>query len=112
MLPPFTQYPRGADGQHIVSRPLPRFARSTDLVAVNGEADANGVTREWPNYWMLAGERTPSVVDLDRMLKGDQSVTIDFSIAPESFSYVSFIDVLKGRVPPEVFKGKTVFVGA
>ena len=40
------------------------------------------MTREWRNYWTLAGERTPSVIDLDRVLQGEQSVTIDFSIAP------------------------------
>ncbi|HET9474437.1 MAG TPA: CHASE2 domain-containing protein, partial [Steroidobacteraceae bacterium] len=33
MLPAFTQYARGAEGQRLVSRPLPRFARSADLVA-------------------------------------------------------------------------------
>ena len=112
LLPAFTQYARGAEGQRIVSRPLPSFARSADLVAVNGEADASGVTREWRNYWTLAGERTPSVIDLDRVLQGEQSVTIDFSIAPESFTYVSFIDVLEGRVNSDVFENKTVFVGA
>ena len=89
LLPAFTQYARGAEGQRIVSRPLPRFARSADLVAVNGDADVNGTTREWPSYTTLGGERTPSVIDLDRVLHGDQSVTIDFSIAPESFTYVS-----------------------
>ncbi|HET9475823.1 MAG TPA: EAL domain-containing protein, partial [Steroidobacteraceae bacterium] len=83
-----------------------------DLVAVNGAADANGLTREWRNYWTLAGEHTPSVIDLDRVLQGEQSVTIDFSIAPESFTYVSFIDALEGRVKPEVFEDKTVFIGA
>ena len=112
LLPAFTQYARGAEGQRIVSRPLPRFARSADLVAVNGEADASGVTREWRNFWTLAGERTPSVIDLDRVLQGEQSVVIDFSIATESFTYVSFIDVLEGRVKPEVFADKSVFVGA
>src|SRR5688572_29939364 len=51
LLPTFTQYASGADKQRIVSRPLPRFARSTDLVAVNGPPDSDGLTREWRNFW-------------------------------------------------------------
>jgi diguanylate cyclase (GGDEF)-like protein/PAS domain S-box-containing protein len=112
LLPAFTQYARGAEGQRIVSRPLPRFARSADLVAVNGQADDSGLTREWRNYWMLAGERTPSVIDMERVLTDEQSVIIDFSIAPESFTYVSYVDVLEDRVSDEVFKDKSVFIGA
>jgi diguanylate cyclase (GGDEF)-like protein/PAS domain S-box-containing protein len=112
LLPTFTQYASGADKQRIVSRPLPRFARSTDLVAVNGPPDSDGITREWRNYWTLAGERTASIIDPQRKLSGEQSVPIDYSIAPGSFTYVSYVDVLEDRISDEVFKGKSVFVGA
>ncbi len=54
-LPTFTQFASNADAQRIVSRPLPRFARSADLVAVNGMPDSDGLTREWRNYWTLGG---------------------------------------------------------
>jgi len=111
-LPTFTQFATGADAQRIVSRPLPRFARSADLVAVNGVPAPDGLTREWRNYWTLAGERTPSVIDPRRLLTGDQSVLIDYGIAPSSFTYVSYVDVLEGRVSREVFAGKPVFIGA
>ena len=111
-LPTFTQFASNADAQRIVSRPLPRFARSADLVAVNGMPDSDGLTREWRNYWTLAGERTPSIIDPRRTLMGEQSVLIDFSIAPSSFTYVSYVDVLEGRVSDDVFAGKPVFVGA
>ena len=37
---------------------------------------------------------------------------IDFSISPASFTYVSYVDVLEGRVPRAVLAGKTMFVGA
>ena len=112
LLPTFTQYASSADKQRIVSRPLPRFARSTDLVAVNGRPDSDGLTREWRNYWTLAGERTASIIDPRRQLPGEQSVAIDFSIAPGSFTYVSYVDVLEDRISDEVFAGKSVFVGA
>jgi CHASE2 domain-containing sensor protein len=111
-LPTFTQFATSADSHRIVSRPLPRFARSADLVAVNATPGADGLTREWRNYWTLAGERTASIIDPRRVLTGEQAVIIDYSIEPSSFTYVSYVDVLEGRVPHEVFTGKPVFVGA
>ena len=36
---------------------------------------------------------------------------IDFSIDEGSFGYVSFIDVVNGRVDPAALRGKTVYVG-
>jgi diguanylate cyclase (GGDEF)-like protein/PAS domain S-box-containing protein len=112
LLPTFFQYAGGSAEYRIVSRPLPRFARSADLVAVNGQPDGDGLMREWRNSWMLEGERMSSIVDPGRTLVGEQSIPIDYSIAPASFTYVSYFDVLKGRVPAEVFAGKSVFVGA
>jgi len=111
-LPTFTQFATSADSHRIVSRPLPRFARSADLVAVNAAPGPDGLTREWRNYWTLGGERTGSIIDPRRVLTGEQSVIIDYSIEPSSFTYVSYVDVLEGRVPREVFAGKPVFVGA
>ena len=73
-LPTFTQYATSADVQRIVNRPLPRFARSADLVAVNGMPASDGLTREWRNYWTLEGERTPSIIDPRRQLTGEQAV--------------------------------------
>jgi diguanylate cyclase (GGDEF)-like protein/PAS domain S-box-containing protein len=112
LLPTFFQYAGGTEEYRIVSRPLPRFARSTDLVAVNGQPDGDGLMREWRNYWTLDGERMSSIVDPRRTLLKEQSIPIDYSIDPASFDYVSYFDVLEGRVPPEVFAGKSVYVGA
>jgi len=112
LLPTFFQYASGAAEYRIVSRPLPRFARSADLVAVNGQPDGDGLMREWRNYWTLEGERMPSIVDPRRQLVAEQSIPIDYSIAPASFTYVSYFDVLDGRVPADVFAGKSVFIGA
>jgi diguanylate cyclase (GGDEF)-like protein/PAS domain S-box-containing protein len=111
LLPTSTQFADHAGTRRIVSRPLPRFARSTDLVAVSGQPDSREPTREWRNYWTLSGERTASIIDPRRTLSGEQSITIDFSISPQSFTHVSYIDVLENRVSDEVFAGKTVFVG-
>lgn len=107
-----TLFQPDADGGFIVSRPLPRFARSADLAAVNRKPDADGLTREWRNSWNIDGEPLPSIIDPDRRLRGELAVPIDFSISPASFIEVSYVDVLEGRVPREVFANRTVFVGA
>ena len=111
-LPTFFQYANSADGQLLISRPLPRFARSVDFAGVNGRPGADGLTREWRTVWTIGGERIASVIDPGRLLPDEQSVPIDYSISPSSFTYVSYYDVLENRVPPELFVGKSVFIGA
>jgi diguanylate cyclase (GGDEF)-like protein/PAS domain S-box-containing protein len=112
LLPTFFQYASSADQHLIISRPLPRFARSVDLAGVNGVSGPDGLTREWRNFWTLEGERLASVIDPGRLLPEEQPVAIDFSISPSSFSYVSYADVVNGRVSRELFNGRSVFVGA
>lgn len=112
LLPTFFQFADGTDSHLIVSKPLPRFARSVDLVGVNTTPGADALTREWRNYWTLDGERMASIIDPERRLPEEQPVTIDYSISPSSFTYVSYVDVLDGRVSRELFNGRSVFVGA
>jgi diguanylate cyclase (GGDEF)-like protein/PAS domain S-box-containing protein len=112
ILPTFFQYATGADRQLVVTKPLPRFARSVDFAGVNVEPDTDGLTRGWRNAWTLNGERFASVIDPARTLPEEQTVPIDFSISPASFTYVSFVDVIDGRVSPELFDKQSVFVGA
>jgi diguanylate cyclase (GGDEF)-like protein/PAS domain S-box-containing protein len=111
-LPYFFQYPNSTDGHTGIVRPLPRFARSADFAGVNLRPGADGLTREWRNVWVVGGERIAGVIDPQRRLPEPQSVTVDFSISPASFTYVSFHDVLENRVPRELLAGKSVFVGA
>ena len=82
--------------------PLPRFARSVDLVAVQTAPRGGAPTREWRDLWSVDGERTVSVIDPHRQLRDGQPVLIDFSIAPSSFVRVSYLDVFEGRVPASV----------
>ncbi|HLA73876.1 MAG TPA: EAL domain-containing protein, partial [Steroidobacteraceae bacterium] len=112
VLPTFFQYASGADSKMIVSGPKGRFARNTEVATVNGEPGADGLVRQWRNAWTVDGKRVPSVIDPRHLLTEDQDVTIDYSISPTSLTYVSYAEVLAGRVPREVFANKTVFVGA
>ena len=111
-LPTFFQRTHGADGSLLISKPLRRFARRTERAVVNGEPGSDGRTREWRNFWTIEGARVPSIIDPRRVLVEDQAVPIDFSISPTSFTFVSYVDVLEGRVPRAVLAGKTVYVGA
>lgn len=55
----------------------------------------------------IAGGRRIDPDDL-----GGDSAWIDFAGPPETIPAVSYVDVLRGRAPPERFRGKTVVVGA
>ena len=112
ILPSFFKSSSGSDESLIISEPRTRFARVTELAMVNATPGRDGLTRSWRTSWMLEGKRAPSIVDRERRLPDEYDVAIDFSISPSSFTYVSYVDVLRGRVPREVFAGKTVFVGA
>jgi diguanylate cyclase (GGDEF)-like protein/PAS domain S-box-containing protein len=111
VLPTFFQYRTPTDPRFVVVKPRPRFARRAELAAVNRQVGPDGMTRAWRNAWTIDGLRVPSVIDPGRVLAEDQDVIIDFSISPASFTYVSYVDVLEGRVPRETFAGKHVFVG-
>jgi diguanylate cyclase (GGDEF)-like protein/PAS domain S-box-containing protein len=111
-LPTYFQRAGAGEASLMISKPRPRFARSTQLAVVNAIPDSDGRTRTWRTSWFIEGERVPSVIDPQRRLPDDHDVSIDFSIAPSSFQYVSYADALNGRVSREVFAGKQVYVGA
>src|SRR5690349_19564045 len=112
ILPAFFQNASGTDQSLVVRKPRPRFAKRTQTAMVNALPSRDGLTRTWRTSWTLLGSREPSIIDRDRRLPDEHDVVIDFSIAPSSLTYVSYVDVLDGRVPREVFAGKNVFVGA
>ena len=112
LLPIYFQNASGTDESLIVSKPLRRFARRTERVVVNGEAGPDGLTRDWRNFWIVDGSRLRSVIDPRRVLPDERDVPIDFSISPASLTYVSYVDVMEGRVPRAALAGKTIFVGA
>ena len=111
-LPMYFQRASSQDTSLIVSAPRMRFQRRTERAVVTAEPDRDGLTRRWRTSWIFDGTRAPSIIDPARRLPDDYDVPIDFSIAPASFQTVSYVDVLEGRVPREMFANKMVFVGA
>ena len=101
----------GADGSLVVTPPLERFAQHAELASVILEPGADGLVRDMRSSWRV-GERTlKSIFAHENLLPDGTLVPIDFSIDDGSFGFVSFIDVVNGRVDPEDLRGKTIYVG-
>lgn len=101
----------GADASLTVTKPLPRFAAHAELSSVTLEPGADGLVREMRSSWRIGSETLKSIFAHETPLPDGTVVPIDFSIDEGSFGYVSFIDVVNGRVDPATLRGKTVFVG-
>ena len=101
----------GADSSLTVTRPLPRFAALAELAYVNLEPGADGLVRDMQSSWDIEGETLKSIFAHEISLAAGTAVPIDFSIEAGSFDYVSFIDVVNGRIDSAALRGKTVYVG-
>jgi diguanylate cyclase (GGDEF)-like protein/PAS domain S-box-containing protein len=101
----------GADGSLIVTQPLERFAQHAELASVILEPGADGLVRDMRSSWQVADETLRSIFAYELLLPEGTVVPIDFSIDDGSFGFVSFIDVVSGRVDPAALRGKTVYVG-
>jgi diguanylate cyclase (GGDEF)-like protein/PAS domain S-box-containing protein len=101
----------GTDSSLTVTRPLERFAQHAELASVNLEPGGDGLVREMRSSWQVGGETLKSIFAHETELPEAMVVPIDYSIDAGSFTFVSFIDVVSGRIEPSVFRGKTVYVG-
>jgi diguanylate cyclase (GGDEF)-like protein/PAS domain S-box-containing protein len=110
----FVQNDSGTDAEPVLTRPLPAFAQHATLASVNLWPATDGLVRSTPISWRIGAQLVPSVAALasGTPARAGRFRAIDFSIAPSSFTYFSYSDVLEGRVPASAFSGKTVFVGA
>jgi len=113
ILPAFLQQASGADTGVVLRRPLDRFARHVMLVSANQLLDGDSLVRRFRPTWRDGQHELPSVVRLlYPSLPDEADLPIDYSIAPSSFNYVSYAELLAGRVDPGELHGRTVFVGA
>ena len=81
---------------------------------VNGEPPgADGLTRSWRNAWTIEGERAADASSIRGACCADEQRSVHRLLDLAGLVHLrSYVDVLEGRVPREVFAGKTVFVGA
>ena len=110
-LPVFVQRRSQTEPDLMIRRPLPGLADSVELVSVNMYPAGDGLVRflsvgfRWQDTfyrgaWNALAEQA------------DTGTWIDYTISPESFRYVSFIDLLEGKVPGHVLKGRDVIIGS
>ena len=111
-LPEFFQAATGADSTLTHSRPLDRFLPHVQLVAVNRRPGDDGLERSWRSSWRIDRQLHRSIIDPEGRLPPETDVPIDFSISPASLTYISYVDLLEGRIAPATLAGKTIFVGA
>jgi diguanylate cyclase (GGDEF)-like protein len=101
----------GTDSSLAVSDPLPRFSEHSRTASVVIEPDVDGLVRTMRSTWRIGDRVLPSVFSYATPLPADTIVPIDYSIDPASFPYISYIDVLSGRIDPAALRGKSVYVG-
>ena len=79
--------------------PLNRFARHVMLVSANQLLDGDSLVRRFRPTWRDGPHELPSVVRLlYPSLPDEADLPIDYSIAPSSYNYVSYAELLAGRV--------------
>lgn len=113
VLPAFFQPDEGVSGKLVYTTPLQRFRRHATLGGVNFRPDDDGLIRSLATNWAFGDTSIPSAVAL---LARSAAATageapIDYSISPASFTYLSYVDVLAGRVDPAALHDKTVMIG-
>ena len=116
VIPAFWQ-PLSSNGDALIlSEPLPALRRNPYVHsgAVNLVPGPDGLVRDVADLTSLSSEAIPPVwrrlVPVDGHAAAD-ALPLDFRIAPTSFSHLSYVDVLKGILTPNL-SGKTVFIGA
>jgi diguanylate cyclase (GGDEF)-like protein/PAS domain S-box-containing protein len=101
----------GSDTTLTVSDPLPRFTQHARTASVVLEPDADGLVRTMRSSWRIGERVLPSIFSYATALPPETSVPIDYSIDPASFDYISYADLLGGRIDSAALRGKSIYVG-
>jgi diguanylate cyclase (GGDEF)-like protein/PAS domain S-box-containing protein len=113
VLPYFMQTASAAEADLLLTKPLPALAQYVTPGSVNLVPDADSRIRRVRDAWQIEGREIPAAFAvLADVSPKQRSMLIDYSISPASFSYFSYADVLRNRVDPADFRGKTVLIGA
>ncbi|MFC4599997.1 CHASE2 domain-containing protein [Cohnella hongkongensis] len=115
-----------------IARPYELFSELVHLAHINRVTSKDAVVRQtWLHIQGPDGEMIPSLAwkaaemagaDLSRYAEltdpvqfgepvAKNTITIDYQLTTDDFLTVSFIDVLNGSLPPDLFKDAIVFVG-
>lgn len=110
-LPTFLQHSSLTNRALILRSPLEDFADSVESVSVNMQPERDGLVRFLTMGFRWEGRFYPSAWNV---MAGNltQATWIDFSIAPESFTYVSFVDLIDEKVDPALLRGRDIIIGS
>lgn len=115
ILPVFEQRSssRADDKRFITSRPSAAFSDAW-VGGVNIFPDEDGVVRNYPAATLVDGGIQPSIATLlaEKDGLGDRSFQPDWAIDVDRIPRLSFVDVLKERVPAHALRGKRILIGA
>jgi|GEM_PF-1900847 len=110
-LPVFVQRRSQTESDLMIRRPLPGLADSVELVSVNMYPANDGLMRflsvgfRWQDSFYRGAWNALS-------REPDTGTWIDYTISPRSFQYVSFSDLLEGKVADRVLKGRDIIIGS
>lgn len=111
MLPVFIQNESVSSTKKIISKPSNFVLRNVNYVSVNLQMEKMGAVR----YFSPGFEYQSVFYPLAAAALSDVESSggnINFAIDPASFTYLSYIDVLEGKVDLSLFDGKSVLLGA
>lgn len=114
-LPVFVQRRSQADSTLMIRRPLPQLADSVEMVSVNMHPASDGLVRSLSVGFRWQDNLYPGAWNALAEIGGTSAGTgtwIDYSISPESFRYVSFIDFVEGKVSERLLRGRDVIIGS
>ena len=115
VLPTFMQAQRAlSSAAPLENRPHGSVRGSSRLGTANVQPEADGLIWRYPVAVDLpSGPRPSLAVHLagTSVYHGDDFL-IDYAIRPEALTRISFVDALRGNVPPSVFRDRDVIVGS
>jgi CHASE2 domain-containing sensor protein len=101
------------DGQVEDIRPLPMFAKHTQLGSITFWYNYANEVWSIPYSAKIGGERFPALASIIAGVRSDSdsAFRVNYAFRPESIPVVSAADLLNGRTDPARLAGKTVVVG-
>lgn len=115
ILPVFKQHTGLTRDQRAIAEtgPMERYARHVRLGSVVARPDGDSLVRRAGTSLPWGGTQVPSFpVLLANVQSPYASFYVDFAIEIESIPRISYVDVLRGEIPPGMFEGRSVIVGA
>lgn len=114
MLPTFGQSQSSNSSKSLENLPIPMLREHAFLASVNVKTDPDGQLRNYSYGTVTDGVPRPSIGAILADVPGQvgREFRIDTAIDPASVPRVSVIDVLSGRTPASVLRGKRLLIGA